>query len=125
MTATITWNRKAIRQFGDAIAYIKQDSLSNAEKFKLDILKKSDGLLKHSERYSPDKYKTGNNRPFRAFDYIVIELPTGIRIMNYLSNDLFHAAFLVRCFKHRACLFGFTLLSTILSFRISFAMIDG
>lgn len=68
MINTIAWNRKAINQFEDAIAYIEADSISNAEKFKLDILNKIDGLIKHPERYSPDKYKTANDGSFRAFE---------------------------------------------------------
>lgn len=68
MSATITWNRRAITQFEDAIAYIEEDSLANAGKFKVDILNKIDGLIKHPERYSPDKYKTDNDGTFRAFE---------------------------------------------------------
>ncbi len=42
MAAKIKWNRHAIKQFDDAIAFIENDSVSNAEKFKRDILNEID-----------------------------------------------------------------------------------
>ena len=68
MAAKIKWNRRAIKQFDDAIAFIENDSVSNAEKFKRDILNEIDYLLKYPENYSPDKYKTNNDNSFRAFE---------------------------------------------------------
>jgi len=68
MSLTIKWNRRAIEHFDHAIAYIENDSPKNAEKFKIDILYKIDGLIKHPEKYSPDKYKINNDGSFRAFE---------------------------------------------------------
>jgi len=68
MLLVIRWNRRAINQFDNAIVYIENDSLVNAEKFKKDILHKIDGLLKYPGKYFPDKYKTNNDGSFRAFE---------------------------------------------------------
>jgi plasmid stabilization system protein ParE len=68
MTLNIKWNRKAIEQLDEAIKYIEVDSVANAKKVKKKILFKIDDLLRHPERYSPDKYKTENDGSFRAFE---------------------------------------------------------
>jgi plasmid stabilization system protein ParE len=68
MAAIIKWNRRALEQFEDAVSYIEDDSVSNAEKFKLDILTKIDSLSAYPEKYSPDKYKMNNDGTFRAFE---------------------------------------------------------
>lgn len=67
MATTIRWNKKAIQQLEKAIAYIEEDAIANADKFKADILNGIDSLLKHPEKYSPDKYKVNNDGSFRAF----------------------------------------------------------
>lgn len=53
MPLVINWNRRTIKQFDDAIAYIENDSSANAEKFKRDILYKIDDLLKYPENILP------------------------------------------------------------------------
>lgn len=68
MPLVIQWNRRAVKQFDDAITYIQNDSAANGEKFKTDILHKIDGLLKYPEKYSSDKFKTNNDGSFRAFE---------------------------------------------------------
>jgi plasmid stabilization system protein ParE len=68
MAFSIKWNRRAVKQFDDAITYIENDSLSNAKKFKRDILHKIDRLQKYPENHPPDKYKTNNDGTFRAFE---------------------------------------------------------
>lgn len=40
MELTIRWERKAVRQFADAVKYIENDSLMNAKNFEKEILKK-------------------------------------------------------------------------------------
>jgi len=65
---TIRWNKKAVQQLEKAIAYIEEDSIANADKFKIEILDRIDSLLKHPEKYSPDKYKMNNDGSFRAFE---------------------------------------------------------
>ena len=64
----IKWNKKAIRQFDEAIEYINKHSPSNGEKVKKEMLLKIDTLLKYPEHYAPDKYKTKNDGSFRAFE---------------------------------------------------------
>ncbi len=68
MPYSIKWNRNALRQFEKAIAYIEDDSFTNADKFKRDILTKIDGLINHPQKYPPDKYKKNNDGSFRAFE---------------------------------------------------------
>jgi plasmid stabilization system protein ParE len=68
MILSIKWNKRALKQFDDLVKYIEEDSLINAEKVKLGILIKLDSLLKHPEKYNPDKYKTNNDGSFRAFE---------------------------------------------------------
>ena len=64
----IKWNKKAIRQFDEAIEYIKKQSPANAEKVKKAMLLKIDTLQKYPEHHAPDKYKTNNDGSFRAFE---------------------------------------------------------
>ncbi|MDQ2718813.1 MAG: type II toxin-antitoxin system RelE/ParE family toxin [Bacteroidota bacterium] len=68
MELTIRWKRKAVRQLADAIKYIEEDSLVNAETFEKEILKKLAGLVLQPERYQPDKFKTNNDGSFRPFE---------------------------------------------------------
>ena len=68
MPILLKWNKSAFKQFDDAVAYIEKDSTVNGEKFRTDILFKIDLLLKHPERYAPDKYKSKNDGSFRAFE---------------------------------------------------------
>ncbi|MDR3712034.1 MAG: type II toxin-antitoxin system RelE/ParE family toxin [Puia sp.] len=67
MELSIKWNRRAINQFDEAIAYIENDSPASGEKVKEDILLKIGALLTHPQRHKPDRYKTGNDNSFRAF----------------------------------------------------------
>jgi plasmid stabilization system protein ParE len=50
------------------IEYIEDDSPSNAEKVKNDILLKINALLERPESYKPDKCKINNDSTFRAFE---------------------------------------------------------
>ena len=68
MILSIKWNRRAVRQLDDLVKYIEEDSLVAAEKVKRGILLKIDGLLKHPEKFNPDKYKLNNDGSFRAFE---------------------------------------------------------
>lgn len=68
MTLSIKWNKKAINQLDEAIEHIEIESPDNAEKVKEAILLKIDSLLKHPEKYNPDKYKKQNDGSFRAFE---------------------------------------------------------
>lgn len=68
MEIRIKWNRKAIRQFDEAITYIEKETTSGAEKLKQDILLTIDSLRTHPEKFHPDKYKLHNDGSFRAFE---------------------------------------------------------
>lgn len=68
MSLRIKWNKKALRQFDDAVAYINAHSPTHAEKVKTDLLNRVDQLIKYPERYNPDKYKKDNDGSFRAFE---------------------------------------------------------
>ena len=83
MEVTIRWKRKAVRQLANAIKYIEEVSLVNAEKFEKEILKKLAELLLQPERYQPDKFKINNDGSFRAFEIY------GYRISyRYTSNQI-------------------------------------
>lgn len=68
MKLSIKWNRRALKQLDELIEYIEDDSPSNAEKVKNDILLKINALLERPESYKPDKYKINNDRSYRAFE---------------------------------------------------------
>lgn len=68
MKLSIKWNRRALKQLDDLIAYIEEDSPYNAEKVRNDILLKINALLERPESYKPDKYKINNDSTFRAFE---------------------------------------------------------
>ena len=64
----IKWNKTALKQLENSISFVEQESPANAEKVKISILLKIDSLLKHPEKYSPDKFKIKNDGSFRAFE---------------------------------------------------------
>ncbi len=68
MELSIKWNKSAIRQLNDIVKYIEEDSLLAAEKVKREILLKIESLIKHPEKYNPDKYKLNNDGCFKAFE---------------------------------------------------------
>lgn len=51
----VIWNKGATIYFKKAYQYIKQDSFSNAEKFKVGIIRIVDSLPKNPMKYPPDK----------------------------------------------------------------------
>jgi plasmid stabilization system protein ParE len=64
----ISWDKKAILYFSEAIHYIRKDSPQNAEKVKREILKQIRELAIKPEIHNPDKYKSGNTGNHRAFE---------------------------------------------------------
>lgn len=65
----IVWNKSAVNQFENAIAYIRNDSPANAAKVKKGILNLIDSLLRYPERYPADKDKINDtNKEYRAFE---------------------------------------------------------
>ncbi len=68
MGLSIKWNKRALKQFDQAIEYIEEDSPKNADKVKNDILSKISELADHPQSHHPDKYKNNNDGSFRAFE---------------------------------------------------------
>jgi plasmid stabilization system protein ParE len=76
----------AQQTFTEAINYIRKDSFENAGKVKSLILKSLSGLINNPEKYPPDKYRTGNDGSYRAFEMykfrITYHIPsTEIRVL--------------------------------------------
>lgn len=65
---TISWTRRAMKQFEAAITRIATDSIVNAEKVAADILKDLDKTSKNAGFFPPDKYKKNNDGSYRAFE---------------------------------------------------------
>ncbi len=82
----VTWDKTASESFRTAINYIRQDSIKNAEKVKLELITNIKALSVHPEKYPSDKYKLNNDGSYRAFElhhYRVTYriLQTGIRVI--------------------------------------------
>ena len=67
MLKKVTWSAKAVRQFNEAIGYIRQNSLQNADKVKKDILARVERLSKGNIIHRKDPYKKGNDGTFHYF----------------------------------------------------------
>jgi plasmid stabilization system protein ParE len=65
---TISWTKTAVKQFETAIEYIASDSIKNAEKVSIDILKQLEKTVQNPEFFPPDKYKRNNDGSYRAFE---------------------------------------------------------
>ena len=72
----ITWSKTSVKQFAKAIKYIHQQSVQNAEKVRLDIVKKISSLPANPEFYPSDKYKKINDGSYRTLEIIITESPT-------------------------------------------------
>ncbi|MES2113278.1 MAG: type II toxin-antitoxin system RelE/ParE family toxin [Bacteroidota bacterium] len=64
----ITWDKQAVVYLRKYINYIRKDSPQNAEKVKMEVLRKISELLKRPEIHNPDKYKLNNSGDYRAFE---------------------------------------------------------
>ena len=64
----IRWDKQAINYISEAIRYIRKDSPKNADKVKIEILKKIKELSQQPEVHPPDKYKTNNTGNYWAFE---------------------------------------------------------
>lgn len=65
---SVRWNKRAADQFRAAVEYIAADSVTQAEKVRLEILHATEKLSEHPDFYPPDKWKTTNPGNFRAFE---------------------------------------------------------
>ena len=63
----IEWNKNAQKQFSQAIEYILNDSVQNAEKVGRIILQVINKLSENPERYRLEKYKQPNDGSYRYF----------------------------------------------------------
>lgn len=68
MALQIKWNRHALLQFDNAIAYIEKDSPINAEKVRSNMQLRITELGTHPGKYNPDKFRLNNDGSFRAFE---------------------------------------------------------
>lgn len=64
----IVWGVTAAKQFKEAIDYIGESSVQNAQNVKTILLKQIQRLLVYPEIYSLDKYKQNNDGNYRAFE---------------------------------------------------------
>ena len=64
----VSWDKPAYASLQKIFEYIRQDSLTNADKVRKEILKITSSLADHPERYSPDKFKKNNPGNYRAFE---------------------------------------------------------
>jgi plasmid stabilization system protein ParE len=66
--AAVKWNKSALNQLIKAIDFIKNQSLQASETVQVDIITAIGSLSNHPEKFPPDKYKTNNDKSFRAFE---------------------------------------------------------
>jgi plasmid stabilization system protein ParE len=78
----ISWDPVPLRQFETAMRFIARDSTQNAEKVRKIIIDKTNQLLKHPDKHSPDKHKKNNDGRFRAFEL------HHYRISYFIGNDV-------------------------------------
>jgi plasmid stabilization system protein ParE len=65
----LVWSKRATKSFEKILDYIEKDSIQNAERVALALLRKVKFAVKHPEFYNTDKYKTENTKgAFRAFE---------------------------------------------------------
>ncbi len=64
----ICWDKPALIYFGEAIRFIRKDSVQNADKVKTELLASIRVLSQRPEIHAPDKYKENNTGNYRAFE---------------------------------------------------------
>jgi len=62
------WSKTARAELHKAYLYILMDSLQNAEMVRDDLIDETINLAKHPEKHPLDKFKTGNDGTWRAFE---------------------------------------------------------
>ena len=67
---TINWAPRAIKQFNLAIAYIREDSVQNAELVKEKILSEIGKLTDTKVTHRTDPYKKNNDGHFHYFELL-------------------------------------------------------
>jgi plasmid stabilization system protein ParE len=66
--AAVKWNKSALNQLIKVIEFIKKQSVQGSETVQADIITEIGSLTIHPEKFPPDKYKTNNDKSFRAFE---------------------------------------------------------
>jgi len=64
----IVWNQSALVSLENALHRIAIYSVRKAEQVEQAVLSKLQEIVRHPERYPPDKYKKENPGNFRAFE---------------------------------------------------------
>jgi plasmid stabilization system protein ParE len=67
MKHKVRWDELARNQLKEAYAYIKRDSLSNAENVKIKILGMTKDIPVHPYKHPADKFKIDNDGNYRSF----------------------------------------------------------
>lgn len=78
----VVWDESARAALKEAYDRIKQNSLQQAEKVKLEIIATTKKLSDHPEMYPPDKYRTDKDIRFRAFEKY------NYRISYFIAGDV-------------------------------------
>lgn len=64
----VVWTKRSLSQLKKAFEYINRDSPQNAARVIDEIAAAVNKAAFNPEIYSPDKYKTGNDGSYRAFE---------------------------------------------------------
>jgi plasmid stabilization system protein ParE len=78
----VVWDESAQSALKEAYDRIKQNSLQQAEKVKLEIIAATKKLSDHPDMYPPDKYRTDKDIRFRAFEKY------SYRISYFITDDV-------------------------------------
>lgn len=89
----VNWNTSALAKLHEICNYIRQDSPQNAVMVRKELLTITRSLAAQPEKFPLDKYKTGNDGTYRAFEkyrYRVIYrvLKTEVKIINIRHTSM-------------------------------------
>ena len=65
---SVVWDKPAYISFQIAYNYIRENSVSNADRFREEILTITENLPGNPQKYPPDKFKKSNAGDYRAFE---------------------------------------------------------
>ena len=90
----VVWSDEAKQELKAAWKYIREDSPQNADKVRDDIVNATRTLPSYPERFAPDKFKTGNDGTYRAFEkhryrvaYRILETEIQILRVRHTSRE--------------------------------------
>ena len=64
----IVWNPSALKTLEEALQWISEQSVTQAENIETAILSKLEKSKENPERYPPDRYKNNNDGHYRSFN---------------------------------------------------------